>query len=67
MTKYKGTAYPNWESYDIEVEAESKEEAKEEIDRIANQNCSFGVDIEDIKEVEEDNDLTGELQEEFKN
>lgn len=51
--KYKGTAYPNWESYEVEVEADSLEEAKEQIDDIANMNCGFGVDLNDIKEIEE--------------
>lgn len=52
MPKYKGTCYPNWESYDVEVEADSLEEAKKDMESIANQNCSFGIDIEDIKVIE---------------
>jgi len=53
MTKYKGTCIPNWESYDVEVEADNKEDAKEEMERIANMNCSFGIDLEDIEEGED--------------
>jgi hypothetical protein len=52
--KYKGTCYPNWERYDVEVEANSKEQAKRIMETEANQSCSFGIDLEDIEEVEEE-------------
>ena len=50
--KYTGTCYPNWESQNVEVEAENKEDAKEEMEKIANINCSFGIDLKDV--VQED-------------
>lgn len=52
MTKYKGTLYPNWESYDVEVEADSIEEAKVEMEQQAYYNCNFGIDLEDIEVIE---------------
>ena len=54
MTKYKVTLYPNWESWDYEGEANSKEEFLKEAENNAYQNCSFGANISDVKEVDEE-------------
>lgn len=51
--KYKVTLYPNWESWDYEGEADSKEDFLAEAEENAAQNCSFGADIGDVEEVEE--------------
>lgn len=52
MKKYKATAYPNWNSFDVETEAETKEDARELLEEIANQNCCFLVNIDDVEEVD---------------
>lgn len=54
MTKYKGTIYPNWNSYEVEVEADNLEEAKKEAQRIVEQNAFFIVCDGDLKEVEDE-------------
>ena len=54
MKKYKIMCYPNWESYSVEVEAETIEDALKEAESIANQNCSFMASEDDVEILEED-------------
>ena len=53
MPKYKVTLTPNWESWDYEDEADSKEEFLRDAIENADINCSFGASIDEVEEVEE--------------
>ena len=52
MPKYKVTAYPNWDSWTMEIEADTPEEAQTEGEEEARMNCFFGVDIKDVEVIE---------------
>lgn len=53
MKRYKVTAYPNWEDWVTEVEADSPEEAREIGEEKANMNCCFLVTDKDVEEIDE--------------
>ena len=57
MKKYKVTAYPNWEEWIMEIEAESVEDAIKQANEEVSQNAYFIAtekDVEEIEEVDED-------------
>ena len=54
MKKYRVKCYPNMNDFEVTVEAETEEEAIEEAENIANQNCYFCADSNEVEEVDED-------------
>ena len=54
MTKYRVKAYPNWEKWEEEIEANSPEEAVEIMNQVANDNCCFIATLDDVEEILEE-------------
>ena len=53
MKKFRVTCYPNRDSYTIEVEANSVEEAIDEAEFIVNNDTGFTALPEDVEEIKE--------------
>ena len=53
MKKYRVTCYPNRDSYTVEVEANSVEEAIDEAEFIVNNDTGFTALPKDVEEIKE--------------
>lgn len=53
MNKYKVICYPNVNSYETEIEADTIEEAIELANEEAEQNCCFFATEKDVEQIKE--------------